>query len=49
MELRPLFTIVIYITFQDLYVTVNLHMSKEDYAITIKQSKKNKKGELQKM
>ena len=48
MELRPPFTTEVYNTYQDLYVTVNIHASKKGYAITTKHSKKNKKGELQK-
>ena len=49
MELHPPSTTEIYTTFQDLHVTVNIHASKEGYAITTKHSKKNKKGELQKV
>lgn len=47
-KLRLFFTTEVYTTFQDLHVVVNIHASKEDYAITIKRSKKNKKEELQK-
>ena len=48
MELRSLFTVEVYNTYQDLYIAVNIHASKEGYTITTKHSKKNKKGELQK-
>ena len=48
MELYPPFTIEVYNTYQDLYVVVNIHKSKEGYAIITKRSKKNKKGELRK-
>ena len=48
MELRPPSTTEVYNTYQDLYVAVNIHASKEGYAITTKRSKKNKKGELRK-
>ena len=43
MELRPAFTTEIYTIFQDLHIAV------KGYAITIKRSKKSKKGELQKV
>lgn len=46
MELCPPSTTEVYNTYQDLYVAVNIHVSKEDYAITTKHLKKNKKGEL---
>ena len=49
MELRPPSTIEIYTNFQDLHVAVNIHASKEDYAITTKRYKKNKRGELRKV
>ncbi len=49
MELRPPSTTETYTNFQDLHVAVNIHASKEGYAITTKQSKKNKKGELRKV
>ncbi len=49
MELLLFFTIEVYATFQDLHIAVNLHTSKEGYTITTKQSRKNKKGELQKV
>lgn len=43
------FTIEVYTTLENLYIVVNLHILKKGYAITIKQFKKNKKGELQKV
>ena len=46
MELCLPFIIEVYNTYQDLYIAINIHTSKEDYAITIKQSKKNKKEKL---
>ena len=49
MELHSSSTIEVYATFQDLYIAVSFHASKERYAITTKQARKNKKGELQKM
>ena len=49
MDLRPPSTTEVYTTFQDLHVAVNIHASKEGYAVTTKRSKKNKKGELQKL
>ncbi len=49
MELQPPSTTEVYTTFQDLHVAVNIHASKEGYAITTKRSKKNKKVELRKM
>ena len=48
MELCPPSTTEVYNTYQDLYVIVNIHESKEGYTITTKHSKKNKKGKLQK-
>lgn len=41
-----LFTIKIYTTFQDLFIIINIYVSKDDYAIIPKHSKKNKKREL---
>lgn len=41
MELCQLFIIEVYTIFQDLYIIVNLYISKEYYLITIKQYKKN--------
>ena len=48
MELHPLHILEVYNTYRDLYIAVNIYVSKKDYVITIKRSKKNKKGELQK-
>lgn len=42
-------TIKIYITFQDLYIIINIYASKENYTITIKHFKKNRKKKLQKV
>lgn len=39
-------TIKIYTIFQNLYIMINLYILKECYAITTKQSKKDKKREL---
>lgn len=49
MELHPPFTIKTYTVFQDLYITVNIYISKQDYTIMIEHSKKNKKYKLQKI
>lgn len=48
MELCLSSIIEVYNIYQDLYIAVNIHASKEDYAIITKYSEKNKKGELQK-
>ena len=45
MELRLPFITKTYTTFQNLYIAVNIHTSKKDYAIIIKHSKKSKKEE----
>lgn len=49
MELRLPSTKEIFTTFQDLYIIVNILISKEDYTITTKRFKKNEKRELQKV
>ncbi len=49
MKLCPSSITETYITFQDLHTVVNIYASKEGYAITIKRSKKSKKGELWKV
>lgn len=49
MKLCLPFIIKVYTTFQDLYIAINIHTSKKSYAVTTKYSKKNKKGELQKV
>lgn len=49
MELCPTSTLEMYLTFQNLYIAINLYVSKEGYVITTKPSKKNKKGKLQKL
>lgn len=35
-ELYPSFTVEIYPTIQDLYIAINFHTSKKDYAISTK-------------
>ena len=49
MEHRLPFITKVYNIYQDLYIAVNIYTSKKAYAITTKRSKKNKKGELQKI
>lgn len=36
MEFYQPFTIEVYLTFQDLYIAINLHILKEDYTIIMK-------------
>lgn len=47
MQLCLLSILKIYISFEDLLIIINIHTSKESYAITTKHSKQKMEGKLQ--